>query len=251
MQNSSNMGLHRPIIINRRSVKSRRRHRKSNFLGDEDGDITFLGIVLRVSIVLFLICAVAYVMLFRYFNNETSYHTIRSNYEKKGDLNFIAESGAKHTSTAAENIFESTREIDSEDFLPDEALGDCFDIAQSLPTFQDEYGNDIGDSNEMTNDQKNIATFIRRVKSIQAEFSARYGGENKARAMLARGLNSFKKETEDIFINQRDRRNNTGYLQILQEYGVPVNVIVSFSFRLSIVKFIDISFILTYYFLPF
>lgn len=228
-QTNHNSVLHRPIIINRRSVKSRRRPRQGNYAirEEDDDDLSFLGIALRVASVLFIVCVAMYVMMWRYFSSEVSYQKYQSHYEKKGDLNFIAESGAKHTSTAAENIFEPVKEIDIKEFLPDEVTGDCFDVVNILPTFQDELGSDIGDTNELSNEHKDILIFIRRVKAIRAEFSATYGGENKARAMLARGINSFKKETEDIFMKLKERSTITQTTETLYHSGIPINIIVS------------------------
>ena len=202
---------------------SRNRKRRRPRALYHDDDMSFLSIVMRVAIILFCICTVIYIKLF-YFGNEQEIYRL----EDKGDLQFISESGAQHK--PAKDLFDPPDIKDEQDDmkLPVEAAGDCFELAEILPTFQKNPQQQQNKQDDNV-DMKNLHLFLRRAESIRAEFAARYGGEVKARAMLSRGLSTFHDEADDFAakVNGRDGVIDVDGDDNLYKAVLPMDIIVS------------------------
>ena len=205
-------------VLGRKPIRSRLRRPKINrrkFGGDTDDSSdegSFVRILIRVSLSLSLGCSLFYsILLIRSteLNSATAKHT--------SDLGFITESGAQHMSVAEDDMFNKRKHkyLASEDIWHDEAFRDCFDIANSLPSFQQNFQGFAQNVNSTL-----LLKFIRKTKSLRAEFSARYGGDAKARAMLARGLSTFHEEANAASEKTNQRANDSLYISVL-----PVDVI--------------------------
>ena len=216
--------LERPVIINRRAIRSRRRKRHRNKILPEYDDISFLGIVLRVGTILFFICCTIYVGFIRNRDDDINVK-YQKHLEDKGDLIFISESGAEHHTTEVDDIFNVDKAKKDEFFLPEEASGDCYDIAESLPVFQENYNAE--DFNNFNEAERSVFTFIRRAKAIRTEFAVRYGNEIKARSMLSRGLKRFTDKAEDSYIKSKNRENIIDIDDDVYEHELRIDIIVS------------------------
>ena len=221
--------LKRPIILGRKSIRSRiRRPTKPYGIISEDRskDESFFGIVLRVSFILLSACMIFYVILWNNLKSQFRNETMSILEKKAADIGFIAESGAQHTSTATEDIFNDyKREKADNEFLPQETSGDCFDIADMLPSMKDDFKVMEKNTDELTPEVINLQKFIRKAKALRADFSARYGGEVKARAMLSRGLKTFHEEAELAFQERNKRGEIVNIDDPLYTSIIPIDII--------------------------